>query len=630
MMEPRSAIRQWRGAVLRLLVATSALSAPTFSARVGAQPLGQSSVVPRVEAMTLQLTDKSTTELGLVVTRAERKRIGDATKLGFRFEDGEFELREDPEPITVTGQDGKKFVGTRFVTRLPLDLDALEALNADLKRTQIRSMPTFAPGGREVTGRLTLPEVPIDLARFRRGEMIHVLPFSGFRPLPALGGIAVASINKSKSLTIASLPVIEDPGRTFQPCAAAAGNTPLKTWTFGHLMEQMSQGSGLTPGEFVENWLEHWKVSQTVHDSTGATVVDGISALSATEVETRILQPWRDRSGPGPLDLSIAPFRLQAILYRPDLGHASPYAGSTGDSPGELRFVFGFVEARDNNHDGDALDLGECVKIEAAAIFEYGIPISSCGGIKKWANEFAGLSSLLLGSPAYGTKLEELTEQVVRHGAAPAKPNQNAINQLRTNEIEFSQIWQFREFHLAPSGVLEQAITRNNPREHQAPTTVLTGVTPVPANLNGTAELAAEIIPHGSELLNHTYTIPELSAGLPFSGGQSSYNINTIWNAPGITPAVRFELGMLTCSGCHTRETNTVFYHVAPEATGFSPVLSAFLNTSGHTVTDPLGLVHTFDEPLRRAKALAELANTTCLSKFVPTGVFHTPLLSTD
>src|SRR5690606_10353662 len=108
-----------------------------------------------------------------------------------------------------------------------------------------------------------------------------------------------------------------------------------------------------------------------------------------------------------------------------------------------------------------------CRPLEAAVILEYGVPLTQCQDIKSWANDWAALSDELPGTPAFNGALETLTEAVVLQGSDPSKPNGNALNQLRTNEIELTGVWQFREFHLMPSGLLEQTTTANNPREHQ-------------------------------------------------------------------------------------------------------------------------------------------------------------------
>jgi hypothetical protein len=45
-----------------------------------------------------------------------------------------------------------------------------------------------------------------------------------------------------------------------------------------------------------------------------------------------------------------------------------------------------------------------------------------------------------------------MTESVARHGAAPAKGNENALNQIRTNEVALAFPWELREFRLCHTG----------------------------------------------------------------------------------------------------------------------------------------------------------------------------------
>jgi hypothetical protein len=333
-------------------------------------------------------------------------------------------------------------------------------------------------------------------------------------------------------------------------------------------------------------------------------------------MDSLIINPWRQRSGGGALNLSIAPFRLLAIVNRPDLAQSN--YGSPSNNGGELRFVFGLMEARDQNLDGDALDVGvdTCQVTEMAVIFEYEVPLQSCQAIKDWANEWVGLSALLVGDPLSNSTLETLTESVVTHGAAPSKPNQNALNQLRTNEIDLSNFWAFREFHIkAGSGPLQQALTVNNPREHQSAASA-TALTPLPIDLNGTPLLLSEIQGNLASILGNTYSVPQFSSGLPFQGGASNYQFNTVWDHPGLTTAAeieaRFKFSLGTCSACHTGETDTVFYHIRPAAPGVVPTLSSFLNSSPFNVVDVRGIPRQFNEMDNRKQALASLANQTC------------------
>ena len=584
----------------------------------------------RIDALYLQLGDERSGVLGLEVAPTERKII----EQGFVT----LQLNRKEEPVTFNDRGEEGDIEARdgiFMAKVPVDLKRLEALAQETQQVRSRVISTFTPGSREVVGRERLPKTGLDLEALRAGKLVRLPPLAKFGVFESLGAGSSVPIDWQKSLLVRTIPVIEDGGRTANPCASIATNTPLRTWTFGHLMREMSQGSGLSESDFVEQWLEHWRAQQQVFDTSGTTLLDDINDNAHANIDALVINPWRQRSGGGALDLSIAPFRLQAIVYRPDLAVSSPYGGGASNNGGELRFVFGMMEVRDNNGDGDALDAADtCQSFEAAVIFEYGVPLSSCTDIKAWANDWVSLSAELPGTPAYNGALENLTEAVVLHGSDPAKPNQNALNQLRTNEIALTGIWQFREFHLASSGLLEQTTTKNNPREHQASFTSVPGSTPTPIDLNGTSSLLNEIQANVTAIVGDDYGVPETSSGQPFLGGASSYNLNTAWDHPGLVTTqeieARFKFSLNTCSGCHTGETNTTFYHIRPSGPGSTPILSNFLLNNPHTVTDVRSVSHTFNEMDNRKQSLSLLANQSCsfLLGQIPFELLHAPLQS--
>jgi hypothetical protein len=586
----------------------------------------------KVDQLHLRLPPEGGGVLALELGPGERERV--------IKENGReaFQMRLDPREKAITFNDSGAAPDLRagdglFSASVPINVGRLSQINSEISQLRTRTLQTFEPGSRIASKRIEIPQTnAIDIDALRRGATVRLPNLGDLGPLRALGGVTTAAINPQKSLLIRSLPVIEDPARTMNPCDSSAANAPLKKWTFGYLMEQMAIGSGLTASQFVEQWLASWRTQQIVNASSGSLVLDATSAAAAANVDSMIINPWRQRSGGGALNLSIAPFRLQAILYRPDLAQSSPYlGGAAGNNGGELRFVFGLMEVRDGNRDGDARDgVDTCQSIEAAAIFEYGVPITSCGDIKDWANKWVNLSALLPGDPAYGTALEALTEQVVRSGAAPGNPNQNALNQLRTNEIDLTEIWQLREFVIRPgSGPLQQTTTKNNPREHQANFTSVPGTTPAPIDLNGSDALLTEILAS----MSPGYTMPEARRGVPFMGGASTYNAGTFWDHPDLeTPAeleARFRFSSNTCSGCHTGETDTLFYHIRPAGPGGAPSISAFLQ-GPLTVTDNREVSHSFAEMDNRKQALASLANQSCSFRIgiPPFQVLRLPLLS--
>lgn len=629
------------GVLPALLMAASAGHAATA---VSTPPKTLSELPLEVNALQMKLLDANNAVLLMKVTPQESKRVVASNKItpnstvqGAAFT---FNLSDSVIVFNDQGMDQDTRAGDGvFSGKLPINLTKIDELNKELSALTNKTIPTFAPRTRLVTGRTTLPNPAIDVTALRAGKVVTIPNLTVFGPVKALGAGTSAAINPKKSLLLTSIPIIEDPARTFNPCRNVASNNPLKVWTFGHLMQQMATNSGLPASTFVEDWLNTWLANATVMDSSGTVVLDELSNAASANMTNLIINPWRARSGGGALDLRLAPFRLNAIVYRPDLAISNPYGlPSSGNNGGELRFVFGMMNVRDSNNDGDALDAGDiCQPLESAVIFEYGVPLQSCPTIKGWANEWVALSGLLPGSPAYNNKLQTLTQQVVLAGQAPSKPNKNALNQLRTNEIDLTGIWQFREFVITPgSGPLLQTTTKNQPREHQAVFTS-TASTPMPIDLNGTNEFLNEVLANEADIISANYAVPELAAGLPFMGGGSSYNFNTFWDHPALVSAsnldARQKFSLNTCSGCHTAETDTVFYHIRPVGPGGVPTLSPFLQ-GPLTVSDPsnfrtgLASSHSFDEIANRTAALSHLANQSCgkFGPMIPMEVLRLPL----
>ena len=113
----------------------------------------------------------------------------------------------------------------------------------------------------------------------------------------------------AKELMITDLSVVND--------ARASG--PNGPWSFGGLMEAMAPKPE-DAGRFVKAWLKTWQTS---------TLINGFPLEARPDIEKVIVAPWMQRDGANSFEswqvnFANAPFRLLAIVYRPDLGIITP------------------------------------------------------------------------------------------------------------------------------------------------------------------------------------------------------------------------------------------------------------------------------------------------------------------
>jgi hypothetical protein len=391
-------------------------------------------------------------------------------------------------------------------------------------------------------------------------------------------------IDPEKSLLIRDLSVIEDPSRTFNPCTGVG--TPMGKWTFGYLMSEIANEpvTGIDPANLTRNWLRQWGVNKDINGD-----------IVLRRPEQLIQEPWEE-AGNGvnqPLDLSIAPFRLLAIINRIDLKDDHILGGS---GAGEGRFVFGAVDLENN-----------CQPLPFTVIFEYGIRRESCQSIQDWAQQWQALSALELGSEAYNAALEQITEQFAAAGADPnMRPNESSLNTLRSNENFLGTPFELRSFKLVESG-RGRGLFDSIPLDQ------------TPADRHNRSELLVNFInDNEASILAKNYTTPlTLPNGTPFLGGGANMVFATRWNGPRTGPFVnsqeaRHIFSLNTCSGCHARETDTGFFHVRPAPFGVTPNLSGFM--TGIDVLDPDDrvTVRHFNDLARRAQEFEVTLTTPC------------------
>lgn len=450
--------------------------------------------------------------------------------------------------------------------------------------------------GRQHTGNITIAD-PAGLP-----AQLQIFPFVDaglFEPVtvpgaPVLG--SASAVNPKKSLLITDLTVVEDPTRTYD--AFTGAGTPMGKWTIGYLLEQMCNQplTGITPDTFALFWLNSLVVPQVINSDP----VPGSPAIA-----TVLINKWRNKNismGLPPFDLTNMPFRLTAIVNRLDLRDGTAY--SAGNA-GECRFVFCAFDLDTGNH------------LPLTVIFEYGVPLSGCADIKMYAMRWQSLTSMPFGPPTgpLNRELEKLTDISTAMNADPTKPNNSALNQLRTNNF-IATPWTLREWQILTSGVAPNML--NGVTTKQTPQDVK----------QGTTDLATFVNAFTPDILAGSHTVPLLFPGAtPFLSGKSTTpSPFFFWDAPGIlNNDARHCFSLATCNGCHGGEAvgtllppssgSIGFVHIAERDPGIESTLSNFLLGTNMPMPDPVvaGTLRSFDDLTRRAADLDFVANAPCL-----------------
>lgn len=479
-------------------------------------------------------------------------------------------------------------------------------------------------------------------------------------------------ILKERSLLVTDLNVVEDPARTYNICNNT-GN-PWGAWTFGTLMKCIAHESttGMSAKKLIKLWLNNWMAN---HLLNGQFVINSHLAgdfsfpslpsttdLRENEMLVLVITPWlRNAYGNPTLSVSLtnwqslwdaanqddilkfAPMKLTAIVNRLDLRGNHGYSTSLSNA-GETRFIFSVVNGNVGSGScGVALQNAVApVRQGFNVILEYGNPQTNCAALKTYAQQWLDLSDLALGSlgsPAYNAALEAITTQVTDSGAGGAsKPNQSAINQIRTNEIALSQgsdfiitnppantfiplsRWQLEEFHLnGTSHAFELAPVVKTPRIHanggdgdvanrtQFNTTTASKFNFVDsiAKWVNVHHFAVEhgninypdLFPNSSKkVLGATSEIISVSPGHTehFWDGNNPFvtydaSLNVIPSVSITSDLARQQFSVNTCAGCHGGETRTVFTQVrylgyGQSADYWDPLNPDFSNLGGRKV----------------------------------------------
>ena len=382
---------------LTALVASLALASPALAGGRLLDLDAMQAELPRAESITLQrmstagdLKAQHSKEVDALVAVSfspeALKQLASETGRLDRLPLGAITLRDDGSAFDDRAGDGVfhgvlRFNLARLEAKARLDREAVERGALELvyaNRVQKSASPITA----------------FDIDGFLAGRVVELRPSRHAVPgdsvvadTPGQPPLKVPGTNpfQESVLAIRTPAVVRDFSRTFDPCTG--GGAGMGPWSFGHLMTEIANHPTYpTPPEvMVEQWLLQWTAPQTIN---------GFTAAARGPINSWI-NDWRTASGGGPLDLSIAPFRLLAILSRVDLrestgGTLGPFANA-----GEARFVFGAVVPPSWPSAGSfpGPSVGGCQMLPFTVIFEYKVPQHSCLDVQNragsgWSREY--------------------------------------------------------------------------------------------------------------------------------------------------------------------------------------------------------------------------------------------------
>jgi hypothetical protein len=378
--------------------------------------------------------------------------------------------------------------------------------------------------------------------------------------------VAPQDISIEKELLMTDLMVVND--------ARASG---AGAWSFGGLMAALAPNDAPA---LVKQWLDSFARRQQLN---------GFAMPERPAMRQRLVGPWMVRDGATSFadwtpNLGNAPFRLLAIVYRPDLGVIEQ--DGTIRSAGEARFVFTALDLSKTRN------LDEAGPLPFTVIFEYGLNASNRDGVKAWAERWHGLGRLDAG-PSYNAALQAITDSFARPGATGGR-----LNQIRTNE-GLRLPWQLREFRLdAASARLVNAPLKDTPHR--------------------------QLVYDSSELVDFINTRPDDDLPRKFLSGSADVPHKGFrWPQVRITNNVlRHNFALRTCNGCHGAETGAKaddnrleqpahrgFRHISGRMRDERATLSEFMTGDPALVMDRTGKVHTFCDLKIRQQALHEALN---------------------
>ncbi|QDU70099.1 hypothetical protein [Engelhardtia mirabilis] len=435
-----------------------------------------------------------------------------------------------------------------------------------------------------------MPQIRPRVASVVVGSSLLLGPaFLGFLALgpgtsATAAGPPTTIVDASRELFITDVRVVDAPGHT-----DAGGD-----WHFGTMMERLA---GSVPvDEFVTDWVQTWFSPQMVNGFPVFTSQHRASLLTFASAWAGLgLTPT------GHLDPDVAPFRLLAIVNRPDLLKVD---GGQVESAGEMRFVFGAYNPENS----------EQIR-NLTVIFEFKVPAESCADVTAWHQRWHDLADHQIGTVDYLTELSQMTRDVVLPDPTSGLPNESHIGQVRTNNFMSVTFWELREFNIDPVagssnlGRLINVTTKQTPHFEYLDD-------PDPSNPAAPSRdvLREFLDTNASQIDNGIHVVPDsfastvagqtvsfqtgraensefhpLPPGLPFSTAPGTRWWTETYGDSGTTASNlqrRHMFALQTCAGCHREETKTGFQMVAPRKHGVESVVSTFITGGGAAFPD--------------------------------------------
>jgi hypothetical protein len=312
----------------------------------------------------------------------------------------------------------------------------------------------------------------------------------------------------------------------------ASGSAP---WSFRHVMESLAAAGSVDASAFVSDWLKTWQASSTA-PSEGS-----LPLAVRADVQKELVCPWLRLTPENAcdetcaqcaaehLDLSVAPFRLLAIVNRLDLGETTT---TCRPEAAEARLVF------------VALRPGTSTPLSFNAIVEYAVNGTDGSNPAAWH----ALGSL--SGERYATALESLTRSFT---------DTASLGQLRTSENLAGTSWELRQFVLRSGKLVPTALTNT-----------------VKDSLDGTPELAAHLSAHENEIFSGDNAVK----GNLVTASSRMPKADFRWSSAGSSPVSLHLFGLNTCNGCHAGERGDTsvlpFAHIGMDTSG-ETLVSRFL-----------------------------------------------------